>query len=108
MNTSSSPCFFETIGIVGVGLIGGSIGLAFKEAGLVGKVLGSGRSASNLEIALQRGQIDEIVDCFEYRGIYSVSITIIRVHKAGKLQLSTSVVDNTVLFYEFITLSHYK
>ena len=62
MNTSSSPCFFETIGIVGVGLIGGSIGLAFKEAGLVGKVLGSGRSASNLEIALQRGQIDEIVD----------------------------------------------
>jgi prephenate dehydrogenase len=60
-NSASSP-FFRTLGIIGVGLIGGSIGLSFKKAGLVHQVLGAGRSTSNLETALQLGQIDHIVD----------------------------------------------
>ncbi len=45
--------------IIGVGLIGGSLALALKEAGEVGSVIGVGRSAANLDEALRLGVIDE-------------------------------------------------
>jgi prephenate dehydrogenase len=41
-------------------LIGGSIGLALKDAGVVTEVIGVGRSASNLEEAKKLGAIDRI------------------------------------------------
>jgi len=44
--------------IAGVGLIGGSLGLALRARDAVGEVIGFGRSASNLRIALRRGLID--------------------------------------------------
>jgi len=50
---------FETVTIVGVGLIGGSIGLAVKERGLAGRVMGVGYRWKTLERALARGVIDE-------------------------------------------------
>ena len=62
MNTSLTASIFPTVGIVGVGLIGGSLGLALKKAGLTNKVLGVGRTKSNLEVAKELGQIDAIVD----------------------------------------------
>ena len=46
--------------VAGVGLIGGSLALAARAAGLVGEVIGFGRSRENLELALQRGVIDRI------------------------------------------------
>ncbi len=48
----------ETIAIVGVGLIGGSFGLALKKAGFAGRVVGVS-SAPALKAALERGAIDE-------------------------------------------------
>lgn len=48
---------FQTIAIVGVGLIGGSFGLALKRAGFSGRILGVSSGAA-LEAALQRGAID--------------------------------------------------
>jgi len=45
--------------IVGVGLIGGSLALALKRAGVAGKVIGVGRSQASLERALALGVIDE-------------------------------------------------
>lgn len=45
--------------IVGVGLIGGSFALDLRRAGLVQHVVGVGRSAENLQRALQLGVIDE-------------------------------------------------
>ena len=51
---------FTRVTIVGVGLIGGSLGLAAKAAGLVGEVVGFGRSAANLHTARERGAIDRI------------------------------------------------
>jgi prephenate dehydrogenase len=45
--------------IVGTGLIGASVGLALKANGFTGKVVGWDASAAELEIALQRGAIDE-------------------------------------------------
>jgi prephenate dehydrogenase len=49
---------FNRLVIVGVGLIGGSLGLAARARGLVGEVVGCGRTEANLKIALERGIID--------------------------------------------------
>ena len=46
------------LAIIGVGLIGGSLALALKDAGAVGEVVGYGRGKPNLETALKLGVID--------------------------------------------------
>ena len=56
---------YGTVTIVGVGLIGASLGLALKQAGVVTKVLGVGRSKENLDQALKMGAIDGMVDLAE-------------------------------------------
>jgi prephenate dehydrogenase len=48
------------LAVFGVGLIGGSFALALKKAGAVGKVVGSGRSRANLDLALEVGAIDAV------------------------------------------------
>lgn len=48
----------ETVVIAGVGLIGGSFGLALKSAGFRGRILGVS-SPQTIEKALRRGAIDE-------------------------------------------------
>ncbi len=50
---------FERVAIVGVGLIGGSLALDCRAAGLWGSVVGIGRTRANLEVALERRLIDE-------------------------------------------------
>jgi len=45
--------------VIGVGLIGGSLALALKKAGYVGKVTGLGRSIENLQTAKKLGVIDD-------------------------------------------------
>jgi len=47
-----------TVAIVGVGLIGGSIGLALRELGLAERVMGVGRGEANLAEAVRLGAID--------------------------------------------------
>lgn len=49
---------FDTVAIVGVGLIGGSIGLAARERKLARQVIGIGRNEGNLNAARRRGAID--------------------------------------------------
>ena len=49
-----------TLVVVGVGLIGGSVSLALKRRGLVGRVIGVGRGAANMQRALALGVIDEV------------------------------------------------
>ena len=48
------------LAVVGVGLIGGSLALALKRAGAVGRVLGVGRQLKTLRRAQELGLIDEI------------------------------------------------
>jgi prephenate dehydrogenase len=48
------------LAVIGVGLIGGSFALALKKAKAVSHVVGVGRSAANLKLALERGIIDSI------------------------------------------------
>ncbi|MCC6916973.1 prephenate dehydrogenase/arogenate dehydrogenase family protein [Nitrosomonas sp.] len=50
--------------IIGVGLIGGSFALALRRTGLVGRVVGIGRSPENMQRALELGIIDEQTDNF--------------------------------------------
>ncbi|TYO99567.1 prephenate dehydrogenase [Geothermobacter ehrlichii] len=52
--------FIDRLAIVGVGLIGGSLALALKEAGCVGEVTGIGRGLPNLNLALELGVVDKI------------------------------------------------
>lgn len=55
-----NPFFIEKLAVVGVGLIGGSLSLALKAAGVVGHVVGIGRGLPNLETALRLGVVDTI------------------------------------------------
>lgn len=48
------------LAILGVGLIGGSLALALRRAGQVGRIVGAGRGQANLARALAEGVIDEI------------------------------------------------
>jgi prephenate dehydrogenase len=50
----------DRLAVVGVGLIGGSLSLALKEAGAVGHVVGIGRGLPNLETALRLGVVDSV------------------------------------------------
>ncbi|MDP8245674.1 MAG: prephenate dehydrogenase/arogenate dehydrogenase family protein [Candidatus Hinthialibacter antarcticus] len=52
--------FFQRIGIYGVGLLGGSVGLAIKRRWPQAQVVGIGRSVERLNEAVQCGAVDEI------------------------------------------------
>ena len=52
------PRLFERVTIAGVGLIGGSLALAARAAGLIGEVVGYGRTEDNLQVARRRGIVD--------------------------------------------------
>jgi prephenate dehydrogenase len=56
-----------TIGIVGLGLIGGSLGLALQNTKLVSKVLGYDHNLTNCEDALELNLIHEIVSFDEIK-----------------------------------------
>src|SRR5690349_10580038 len=50
---------FKQMTVCGVGLIGGSLALIARQKGLVGRVVGLGRTQENLDVALGRGIIDD-------------------------------------------------
>jgi len=54
-----APTPVDCLGVVGVGLIGGSFALSLKAAGGVGRVLGFSRTEATLRAALALGVIDE-------------------------------------------------
>jgi prephenate dehydrogenase len=49
---------FKQMTVCGVGLIGGSLALIARRAGVVGKVVGLGRTQQNLDVAVERGMLD--------------------------------------------------
>lgn len=56
---------FNTVTIVGVGLIGGSFSLALKDHNLVKKVIGVSRSGATAQKALELGIVDEVLSLEE-------------------------------------------
>ena len=59
MAISHSEPLFRHVTIIGLGLLGGSLGLVLKEKNLATTVVGIGRRKENLELALQMGAIDQ-------------------------------------------------
>lgn len=56
----ASPCRFDTLVVVGVGLLGGSVALAARQRGIVHRVIGVGRTAPRLEQARTARVLDDI------------------------------------------------
>jgi prephenate dehydrogenase len=52
---------FKQVTIVGVGLIGGSLGLVLKQRAMADSIVGIGRRVENLKAAVQLGAIDRYV-----------------------------------------------
>lgn len=57
---SESRCRFDTLAIVGVGLLGGSVALAARQCGIVRRVIGVGRTVARLEKAREANVLDDI------------------------------------------------
>ncbi|MFZ4083656.1 MAG: prephenate dehydrogenase, partial [Pirellula sp.] len=53
---------FQRVCIIGVGLLGGSIGLGLHRKRLAKHVVGVGRTTSKLDAAIRRGAIDQATD----------------------------------------------
>ncbi len=66
----------ETVAIVGVGLIGGSIGLALHARGLAARVVGVGRDLKTLELAQDRGIIDQATTDLE-AGVADAEVVVV-------------------------------
>jgi prephenate dehydrogenase len=60
MATDTTKPAWDTVAIVGVGLIGGSLGLALRQRGLAREVIGIGRRAETLREARERGCVTQI------------------------------------------------
>jgi prephenate dehydrogenase len=67
---------FDQIAIVGVGLIGGSVGLAAKARGVAGQVVGVGRDRAKLEKAVRLGAIDTFTTDLT-RGVAEAALVVV-------------------------------
>ena len=59
MENLNSERLFQRVAIVGLGLLGGSWGLALKKAGFTGRIAGYARRAETRAQALGKGAVDE-------------------------------------------------
>ena len=66
----------RNITILGVGLIGGSLGLALKAKDFRGEITGLGRRMQTLDIALERGAVDNATTDFQ-AGIYDADLVVV-------------------------------
>ena len=66
----------ETVAIVGVGLLGGSIGLALQKRGLARRVIGIGRKTSRLQQARRRGAVTETTTSLA-RGVAEADLVVV-------------------------------
>ncbi len=55
----------KTVAVIGVGLMGGSLGLAARERAGVERVMGYSRTAASLQLAVERGAVTRACDSLE-------------------------------------------
>ncbi len=60
--SNSAGQYFTRAALIGTGLIGGSLGMALREKGLVGEIVGCDHDSGAAENALKKGAIDRIAD----------------------------------------------
>ncbi len=61
-SSNNSRIYFARAALIGTGLIGGSLGMALREKGLVGEIVGYDRDSGAVEDALKKGAIDGIAE----------------------------------------------
>ena len=66
----------STVAIVGVGLIGGSIGLALRQRKLAGRVIGIGRRQESLRAARRVGAVDHTTIDME-KGVAEAELVVV-------------------------------
>jgi len=67
---------FDTVAIVGVGLIGGSIGLALRQRGLADRVVGIGRRQTSLRTARRVGAVTNTTIDLE-KGVVDADLVVV-------------------------------
>jgi len=77
---------FQTLAVVGVGLIGGSLARAARERGLVSRIIGIGRGRENLRRALDLGVIDVMETDWD-RGIRDADMIVLATPVHGIVHL---------------------
>ncbi|AXA35080.1 MAG: prephenate dehydrogenase [Candidatus Hydrogenedentota bacterium] len=110
MKKNRNPAF-DRIAIVGVGLLGGSIGLAVKQRGLAREVVGIGRSPNSLKEALDLQVVDEVTTdlaegiaeadlvilCTPVRHIVSILPEVLTKARGGALVTDVGSTKNTIV-----------
>jgi prephenate dehydrogenase len=81
------------IAIIGVGLIGGSLGLALKERGLIDEVVGVGRSEESLREALKRGAVDWVTTSYS-EGVRGADIVVLATPVKTILEICPKISSN--------------
>jgi len=82
----------KRIAIIGVGLIGGSLGLALKKRNLVEEVVGIGRRQESMDKALQAGAVDRATLKLE-EGVKDVDLVVM----ATPVGLITEMIKRTIM-----------
>ncbi len=85
------------IGIIGLGLMGGSLGLALKHIKLVSKICGFDHNLSHCEEALKLGLVDEIVKFSEIKKCDMIFLAIPVEAIIGVLQNLKDIPKNTTI-----------
>ncbi|MEW6458487.1 MAG: prephenate dehydrogenase [Bacillota bacterium] len=84
---------FNQVTIIGVGLIGGSIGLGLRARGLARTVTGVGRDPSRLQEALERGAVDRFTTDPQ-TGLAGAELVVIAVPVGSIIPVLRSVVPH--------------
>ena len=97
---------WDTVAIVGVGLIGGSIGLAMQRRGLVRRVVGVGRRVESLRRAERHGVVTEATTCLS-EGVADAELVVVctpvadiveRVRQAASFCRATALITDVGSF----------
>ena len=84
---------FRRVAIIGVGLIGGSLGLAIKKHRLAREVVGIARQNSSLSLALKNKVIDKASHDFK-NGLYDVDLVVLAAPTKAIISILSSIKGN--------------
>ncbi|MCK4648520.1 prephenate dehydrogenase/arogenate dehydrogenase family protein [bacterium] len=82
----------DRVAIIGVGLIGGSLGLALKEKRIAKRIIGVGRREESLKIALEKKEVDEVTTD-QASGVRDADLVVI----ATPLELTVETFEKIIL-----------
>mgnify|MGYP002632009877 CR=1 FL=1 len=80
-----------TVAIIGLGLIGGSVGLRLKKSGFTNHLIGIDKNTDNCSVALNLGLVNEIGDL--EHGVKNADIVIIAIPVDQIIQLLPGIMD---------------